>query len=96
MTTGLLTGLTRESAARFSFLLSTPIIMGAALVKLPDVLNTPGMLNTNFFVGMLVAGISGLASIHVLLRYVQNKSFLPFAWYRFALGAIVILLVFLR
>lgn len=96
MTTGLLTGLTRESSARFSFLLSTPIIMGAALVKLPEVLNTPGMFNTNFVAGIAVAAISGLASIYVLLRYVQSKSFLPFAWYRFALGAIVILLVFLR
>lgn len=96
MTTGLLTGLTRESSARFSFLLSTPIIMGAALVKLPEVLSTPGMLNTNFVVGIAVAAISGLASIYVLLRYVQSKSFLPFAWYRFALGAVVILVVFLR
>lgn len=96
MTTGLLTGLTRESSARFSFLLSTPIIMGAALVKLPEVLSTPGMLNINFVVGIAVAAVSGLASIYVLLRYVQSKSFLPFAWYRFALGAVVILLIFLR
>lgn len=96
MTTGLLTGLTRESAARFSFLLSTPIIMGAAMVKLPEVISTPGMFSTNFIVGMIVAGISGLASIHVLLRYVQSKSFLPFVWYRFALGAAVIAVVFLR
>lgn len=96
ITTGLLTGLTRESAARFSFLLSTPIIMGAALVKLPQVLSTPNMLNTNFVVGMVVAGITGLASIYVLLRYVQSKSFLPFVWYRFILGAVVIMVVFLR
>lgn len=96
MTTGLLTGLTRESSARFSFLLSTPIIMGAALVKLPEVLSTPGMMNMNFMVGIAVAAVSGLASIYVLLRYVQSKSFLPFAWYRFALGAAVILVVFLR
>ncbi len=96
ITTGLLMGLTRESAARFSFLLSTPIIMGAALVKMPQVLSTPGMLNTNFIVGIIVAGISGLASIYVLLRYVQSKSFLPFAWYRFVLGAVVIMVVFMR
>lgn len=96
ITTGLMMGLTRESAARFSFLLSTPIIMGAAMVKLPQVLSTPGMINTNFVVGIVVAGITGLASIYVLLRYVQSKSFLPFVWYRFALGAVVIMLVFLR
>ncbi|NLV21768.1 MAG: UDP-diphosphatase, partial [Syntrophomonadaceae bacterium] len=38
----------------------------------------------------------GLASIYVLLKYVQTKSYLPFAWYRFALGAIVIAVVFMR
>ncbi|MEN6461124.1 MAG: undecaprenyl-diphosphatase UppP [Syntrophomonas sp.] len=96
MTTGLLTGLTRESAARFSFLLSTPIILGAALVKLPDVIANPGMISVNFLVGMLVSCISGIASIYFLLRYVQRKSFLPFAWYRFILGAIVIIIVLLR
>jgi undecaprenyl-diphosphatase len=96
ITTALLTGLTRESAARFSFLLSTPIILGAALVKMPDVIANPGMVNLNFVVGMLVSAIVGLVSIYVLLRYVQNKSYLPFAWYRFALGAIVIGVVFLR
>jgi undecaprenyl-diphosphatase len=96
MTTGLLTGLTRESAARFSFLLSTPIILGAALVKLPDVIANPNMISLNFLVGMLVSCISGIASIYFLLRYVKSKSFLPFAWYRFILGAIVIVIVFLR
>jgi undecaprenyl-diphosphatase len=96
ITTALMTGLTRESAARFSFLLSTPIILGAALVKMPDVVANPAMINLNFVVGMLVSAITGLASIYVLLRYVQSKSFLPFVWYRFALGAIVIAVVFLR
>lgn len=96
ITIGLLTGLTRESAARFSFLLSTPIILGAALVKMPDVLANPSLINLNFVVGMLVSAIVGLASIYILLRYVQSKSYLPFVWYRFVLGAIVIGVVFLR
>ena len=96
ITTALLTGLTRASAARFSFLLSTPIILGAALVKIPDVVANPALINLNFIVGMLVSAITGLVSIYVLLRYVQSKSFLPFVWYRFALGAIVIAVVFLR
>ncbi|HPT69430.1 MAG TPA: undecaprenyl-diphosphatase UppP [Syntrophomonas sp.] len=96
ITVGLLAGLTRESAARFSFLLSTPIIFGAALVKMPDVLANPAMIDLNFVVGMIVSAIVGLASIYVLLKYVQSKSYLPFAWYRFALGAIVIAAVFIR
>lgn len=96
ITVGLLAGLTRESAARFSFLLSTPIILGAALVKMPDVLANPAMVNLNFMSGIIVSAIVGLASIYVLLRYVQTKSYLPFVWYRFAVGALVIAVVFLR
>lgn len=96
MTTGLLLGMTREDTARFSFLLSTPIILGAGLVKTPQILANPAMINTNFIIGMLVAAVVGLLSIGFLLRYVQTKDFRPFAWYRFALGALVILLVMVR
>lgn len=96
MTTGLLTGLTRESAARFSFLLSTPIIFGAALVKMPDLIANPALVDLNFMVGMVVACITGLLSIGLLLRYIQTKNFLPFAWYRFILGAVVILVALIR
>lgn len=91
MTAGLWLGLTREGAARFSFLLSAPIIFGAAVVKLPHVFADPAALTLEFMVGMLVSCISGLASIGFLLRYVQTKDFLPFVWYRFALGVLVIL-----
>jgi undecaprenyl-diphosphatase len=93
MTTGLLAGMTRESAAKFSFLLSTPIIFGAALVKLPNVLSHSSMITTNFMIGMLVSCISGLLSIGFLLRYVQKRNFLPFVLYRFALGLLVFIVV---
>ncbi|CFX83830.1 Undecaprenyl-diphosphatase UppP [Syntrophomonas zehnderi OL-4] len=96
MTTGLLLGMTREDTARFSFLLSTPIILGAGLIKTPQILANPAMINANFIIGMLVAAVVGLLSIGFLLRYVQTKDFRPFAWYRFALGALVILLVMVR
>lgn len=91
MTTGLLLGLTREDAERFSFLLSTPIILGAGLVKFPKILSNPAMIDINFVVGMVVSAIVGLISIGFLLRYVQTKDFRPFAWYRFALGGVIIL-----
>lgn len=90
MSTGLMLGLTREGAARFSFLLSTPIILGAALVKMPHVISHPEMVTLNFLIGMLVSCITGLLSIGFLLRYVQTRNFLPFVWYRYALGAVVI------
>jgi undecaprenyl-diphosphatase len=96
MTTGMLMGLTREGAARFSFLLSTPIIFGAAMVKLPGLISNPSAITVDFAIGMAVSCITGIASIGFLLRYVQTKDFLPFAWYRFALGALVIVITMVR
>ena len=96
MTAGLSSGLTRESAARFSFLLSTPIILGAALVKIPHLLSNPSVITTDFLVGVIVSCITGFASIGFLLRYIQTRSFTPFVVYRFALGAFVIALALIR
>ena len=96
MTTGLLMGLNREGAARFSFLLSTPIIFGAAMVKLPGVISNSSVINVNFVIGMAVSCITGIASIGFLLRYVQTKDFLPFVWYRFVLGVLVIVITMVR
>ena len=96
MTTGLLMGVTREGAARFSFLLSTPIIFGAAMVKLPGVISNSSVITANFMIGTVVSCIAGIVSIGFLLRYVQTKNFLPFAWYRFILGALVIVMTGVR
>ena len=89
MTTALALGMTREGAARFSFLLSAPIIFGAALVKVPKLIANPSLIDAGFLAGMVVACISGLAAIDFLLRYVQTKTFLPFVIYRFVLGTAV-------
>jgi undecaprenyl-diphosphatase len=96
MTVGLLLGLTREGAARFSFLLATPIIFGAALVKLPLLISNPSELTMNFIIGILVSFVTGILSIGILLRYVQTRNFLPFAWYRFILGALILVIVSIR
>ncbi len=96
MTTALALGMTREGAARFSFLLSAPIILGAALVKVPKLIANPALIDASFITGMVVACIAGLASIGFLLRYVQTKTFLPFVIYRFALGAVVIAVAVFR
>ena len=96
MTMGLLMGLTREGAARFSFLLAAPIIFGAALVKLPFLVSNPSILTINFIIGILVSFVIGILSIGFLLRYVQTNNFLPFAWYRFILGSLVIVIVLMR
>ena len=96
MTTGLFSGLNREAAARFSFLLSAPIILGAAIIKVPYLVHHPDVINANFLIGMVVACISGIASIGFLLRYVRTKTFLPFVWYRFAVGTLVIIIINIR
>jgi len=93
---GLSAGLSRESAARFSFLLSTPIIFGAALVKLPHLVAHPSAISTDFVAGVIVSCITGFASIGFLLRFIQTRSFLPFTIYRFLLGACVIAVALIR
>jgi undecaprenyl-diphosphatase len=96
MTMGLLMGLNREGAARFSFLLSAPVILGAALVKIPHLVSNPGEITTAFMIGILVSFITGILSIGFLLRYVQTRNFLPFAWYRFLLGSLVAVVILMR
>jgi len=96
ITTGLLFGLTREASTRFSFLLSAPIIFGAAFVKIPHIIAEPSVIGMDFLVGMLVSCVVGFASIGFLLKHVQTNNFLPFAWYRFALGILIIVVAFGR
>lgn len=96
ITAGLGMGLTREGAVRFSFLLSAPIIFGATLVKLPQLVANPAAIGGYFILAVLVSCVSGIASIGFLLRYVRAKSFTPFVGYRFALGALVLIVALLR
>ncbi|HEX2952812.1 MAG TPA: undecaprenyl-diphosphatase UppP [Bacillota bacterium] len=94
MTSGLFFGLTREAAARFSFLLSTPIVAGAGLLKLKDL--PAHAINAPFIVGVLTSAIVGFLVIGLLLRWLKRSSYAPFVWYRFFLGAVVITVFFLR
>lgn len=94
MTAGRAVGMTREAAARFSFLLSTPIIFGAGIMQLKDI--SPADLNQAFFVGIISSAIVGFLSIKFLLKYLTERSFNVFVWYRFALGALVIAVALFR
>ena len=94
MTTGLFLGLTRETVARFSFLMSTPIIFGAGILKLKDI--GAADLTTAFFTGVGTSAIVGFLSIAFMLKYIKTNSFLPFTVYRFILGLIVIVTFILR
>jgi undecaprenyl-diphosphatase len=84
----------RESAAVFSFLLSMPIIAGAAAHELPRLLHAG--VTAPLVIGMLSAAVSGSFAIAVLLRYVERHSYGAFAVYRVLLGAFVLALVAYR
>jgi undecaprenyl-diphosphatase len=94
MIAALFRGLDRESAARFSFLLSVPIIAGAVVVSIPHVqadLKQGGIDMNNLIIGFSTSFVVGMISIRFLLRYVRKHSFHIFAYYRFALAAAVLI-----
>jgi undecaprenyl-diphosphatase len=88
MTAGLLRGLDRTSAARFSFLLSGPIIGAAALFKLRE--GIPSAELGGALVGTLCSAVVGFLAIGLLLRYLQRNSLLVFVVYRVLFGLLVI------
>lgn len=92
---GLLAGFTRENAARFSFLLSVPILLGSGLKKLYD-LWSGGLLTTEGFsllIGSVIAFASGMLAIHFLISYLKRHDMTVFVLYRVLLA--VVLLAFL-
>ena len=88
MTTARFLNLTREDAARFSFLMSTPIILGAGVMKLRHL--TMASIDLPFSVGVISAFVVGILSISFLLRYLKTSNFGLFVGYRFIIGVIVI------
>ncbi len=95
MTAGLWRGMTRETAARFSFLLSIPIIGGAFIAALGDAAHglrgLPADAAAMFAIGFATAALSGYLCIRFFLRYLQQHSFKPFIIYRVALGAFLLI-----
>jgi undecaprenyl-diphosphatase len=99
ITAGLFRNLDRVAAARFSFLLATPIIAGAAAKKFYDVLKHGGIpadMHMPFAVGIVVSGLTGLLVIAFFLRYLQHRSLNFFVYYRVVFGIIVIALAIAR
>jgi undecaprenyl-diphosphatase len=84
----------REEAARFSFLLATPITLAAAALKVPDLFGAGQGVGLDVWLGMISAAVVGLLSIRVLLRYVRTRDYRPFVYYRW-LFALVTLIAFL-
>jgi undecaprenyl-diphosphatase len=90
--TGRALKLDRESAAKFSFYLSAPVVLGAVVSQLfkDDTITLISNNMDTFIVGVLVAFISGLLCISFLLKYLRKNDFKIFMWYRLILGIIVI------
>ncbi len=90
---GLFKGLKRTDAARFSFLVSVPVILGATLLEAKDLLG--GQVETVGFgyivVGTIAAIVSGYLAIRILLKMLHDRSLKPFAYYCWILGAIAVL-----
>ena len=97
ITLGLFLGLRRDEAARFSFLMSVPITAAAALLSLADAFGSgidagDALL---FVVGSVTSGVVGYLAIRFLLDYLTGHSLHVFAYYRFALAALVVVLLLL-
>jgi undecaprenyl-diphosphatase len=94
ITAARLRGIGREASARFSFLLSTPVIAGAALLKVHALVaagHDPAQL-----LALAASALFGFVAIGGLIRYVRQRSYLPFVLYRFALAALVIVVALAR
>jgi undecaprenyl-diphosphatase len=89
---GLFEGVSREAAARFSFLLSIPAILGAGILKLDDLsgaTETPAEL----VAGTAAAAVSGFLAVSFLIRLLRTRTLWPFIWYRLIAGALFVLLL---
>jgi undecaprenyl-diphosphatase len=91
ITSGLFLGLNRVSAARFSFLLSAPIIFGATIVKIKHLADA----GSTEIVAIIVATLSGYLAIAWMLKFISRVSYKVFFWYRLALALIIIVVWFI-
>jgi len=81
-------GFRRQDSARFSFLLSTPVIVGAALLELPKI--SLNQINGPFVIGFLTSALVGFLSIKFLLSFLKTKTLFPFIIYRLALAGLIL------
>jgi undecaprenyl-diphosphatase len=98
ISTGLYRGVERAAAARYSFLLGTPIILGAGLLQLLDLFSAPESAAQipALSVGFVAAAVVGYLCIWFLLRYLQRGSLYPFAIYCLWVGVSCLIVAYLR
>jgi undecaprenyl-diphosphatase len=85
----------RAEAARFSFLMATPITLGAALVKVPKLVAAGGSGPVLFW-GMATAAVTGFLAIKLLLALVRTRDYRPFVYYRWAFALLVAVVALVR
>jgi undecaprenyl-diphosphatase len=91
MVGGLWRGLSHEDAARFAFLLATPVILAAGVLKLPTLAGSAGdHIHGQVAVGVVVCGITAYLSVRFLVRYFETRTLTPFAIYSLVVGAVSI------
>ncbi len=92
---GMLLGLSRSDAARFSFLLALPIILGAGAKKILELISSDMLVDwVSVGVGALVSFAVGLVAIHFMITFVRKYSLWPFIWYRITLACFVLFVAF--
>ncbi len=98
MVAGMGRGLSREDAARFAFLLATPVILAAGVLKIPDLMGPLGNgIHGQILLGSALSFIGAYVSVRFLMRYFQTRTLTPFAIYCFAFGLLsVIYLGFIK
>jgi len=82
MVAGMARGLSREDAARFAFLLATPVILAAGALKIPDLMGPLGNgIHGQVVVGSVLSGVGAYVSVRYLVRYFQTRTLTPFGIY---------------
>jgi undecaprenyl-diphosphatase len=97
MAAGLFKGLSHEDAARFSFLLATPVILAAGVLKLPDLAGPAGAgIHGQVLAGSLASGVGAYLSVRFLTRYFETRTLIPFAVYCLVAGFLSLIWLTLR
>ena len=92
MVTGMARGLSREDAARFAFLLATPVILAAGVLKVPDLMGPLGRgIHGQILLGSVLSGLGAYLSVRFLVRYFQTRTLYPFAVYCFVFGLLSVI-----
>jgi len=87
MVAGMFAGLARADAARFAFLLATPVILAAGVLKVPDLMGSLGNgIHGQILVGSILSGVGAYLSVRFLMKYFQTRTLTPFAIYCLVVG----------